>query len=377
MPAKKIKIKIRDITDKIAGNYFIKESDKFYKKTAVNKDDQLKEIKKIKNKTILTAALYGALGVIILYLPQYIFSDNFIDTEYTIPYINFSFEVSIFEILYGFLLVGIEIWLLMKGDLKAVSNIATVYGYQPDKENLETQELVYIGLGKDQRKFTEIGINPYQNFSRTSVLFLRALFLIKALLSNFIFRIIIKRVLGRLAIRAVIDLAGVPIYALWNAYASTIVVRKTDMRMKALSQMNKTGNRFLEKYKANDEFIELLYDTFEYIAIAKKSFHPTDLIYAKHFLNIFGIKIKDEHRLSENYFEKIKSLPEDIKSAIGQLLILGFLLDGKIGRFEVKIIKKLTDNNIITYNTDQIKKWTKDYTLGKGFDEMFDMKCST
>lgn len=374
MSAKKIKIKIRDFTDKIAGNYFIKESEKFYEKTDVNKDDQLKEIKKIKNKTILTAALYGALGVIILYLPQYILNDYFIDTEYTIPYINFSFKVSIFEMLYGFVLVGFEIWLLMKGDLKAVSNIASVYGYQPDKENIETQELVYIGMGKDQRKFIEIGINPYQNFSKTSVLFLRALFLIKALLSNFIFRILLKRVFGRLAIRAVIDLAGIPVYALWNAYASTIVVRKADMRMKALNQMNKTGNRFLEKYKTKDEFIGLLYDTFEYIAITKKSFYPTDLIYAKHFLNIFGIKIIDEHKLSENYFEKVKTLPEDIKSAIGQLLILGFLLDGKIGGFEVKIINKLINNNIIPYTIDQIKKWTKDYTIGKGFDEMFDIK---
>ena len=93
----------------------------FSEKISVKKNNQLKEVKKIKNKTILTAALYGAFGVIILYLPQYILPDYFINTEYTIPYINFRFEVSIFELLYGFVLVGIEIWLLMKGDLKAVS----------------------------------------------------------------------------------------------------------------------------------------------------------------------------------------------------------------------------------------------------------------
>ena len=368
----KINTNIRDITDKIAEKYFIKESERFSEKISVKKNNQLKEVKKIKNKTILTAALYGAFGVIILYLPQYILPDYFINTEYTIPYINFRFEVSIFELLYGFVLVGIEIWLLMKGDLKAVSKIASVYGYQPDKENIETQELVYIGLGKDQKKFTEVGINPYQNFSKTSVLFLRAFFLIKALLSNFVFRIVLKRVLGRLAIRAVIDLAGIPIYALWNAYASAIVVRKADMRMQALKQMNKTGKRFLNKYKDNDVFTGLLYDTFEYIAITKKSFYPTDLIYAKHFLNIFEIAIKDEHKLSENYFKKVKSLPEDIKLAVGQLLVLGFLLDGKIGGLEIRILNKLIQYDIIPYEINQIKKWTKNYTLGNGFDEMFE-----
>ena len=372
MSVKKININIKDITDNIAENYFIKKSKVYSDKVKIAKEDQLKEVKKIKNHTLLTAALYGALGVLFLYIPQYLVPQYFAGTQYTISYINFNFELSIFQMLYGFVLVGIEIWLLMKGDLKAVGKISTVYGFKPKEENIETLELVYIGLGKDQRKFTEVGINPYQNFSKTGILFLRALFLIKALLSNFIFRIILKRVLGRLAIRAVIDLAGIPVYALWNAFASSIIVRKADMRMQAINQMGKTGNYFLNKYKENKTFRDLLYDTFEYIAITKRSFHPTDLIYAKYFLNIFGIKIKNEHRLSENYFEKVKNLPEDIKLAIGQLLILGFLLDGKIGGFEIRILKKLQLNYIIPYSIEEIKKWTKDYTLGIGFDKMFE-----
>ena len=233
------------------------------------------------------------------------------------------------------------------------------------------EELVSIGLGKDQKRFTEVGINPYQNFSKTGVLFLRVLFIIKAMLSSFVFKIVIKKVLGRLAIRAVVDLAGIPIYAVWNAYASSIVIRKTDMRMKAMKQMNKTGKHFHDKYKDKKEFTELLYDTFEYIALTKKSFYPTDYIFAKHFFSIFNIKIKEEHKLSENYFKKIKLLPNDIKLAIGQILILGFLLDGKIGSFEISIIKELNSDNIIPYSLEHIKIWTKQYKLGNGFDEMF------
>jgi hypothetical protein len=206
---------------------------------------------------------------------------------------------------------------------------------------------------------------------KTGVLLIRSVFLIKAFLSNFVLKIIIKRVLGRLAVRAVVDLAGIPVYAVWNAYASSIVIRKTDMRMKAVLQMNKTGNHFLNLYKTNEQFKELLYDTFEYIAVTKKNFYPTDYIFAKHFLKLFDIKIKNEHKLSENYFEKIKSLPDDLKTGIGQILILGFLLDGKIGRFELSIIKKLNKEKIIPYNSEEIIKWTNNYKIGKGFDEMF------
>jgi hypothetical protein len=115
-----------------------------------------------------------------------------------------------------------------------------------------------------------------------------------------------------------------------------------------------------------------LYDTFEYIAITKKSFYPSDLIFAKHFLNIFEIQISNEHKLSQNYFEKVNSLPNDIKIAIGQILVLGFLLDGRIGKFEVGIINKLAKDKIIPYTLEEIKSWTKEYKTGKGFDKMFE-----
>ena len=65
-------------------------------------------------------------------------------------------------------------------------------------------------------------------------------------------------------------------------------------------------------------------------------------------------------------------MPEDLKLATGQLPVLGLLLDGKIGAFEVKIINKLIDNNIIPYSVKEIKNRTKKYKLGKGFEERFE-----
>ena len=75
-----------------------------------------------------------------------------------------------------------------------------------------------------------------------------------------------------MAIREVVDMAGIPIYAFWNAWASAQIIRKTDMRMKSSKMISQTAEYFSEKYKDNPQFKELLYDTFEYIALTKKSF---------------------------------------------------------------------------------------------------------
>lgn len=311
------------------------------------------------------------MGVLLLYLPQYLFPEIFNKTQYTIPFINFNFGISLTELIYGFILIIIEIYLLTINDLKAISKITAIFGYSVKNNKLNANEFVSIGLGKDKKTFSKIGINPYQNFSKISILLIRTIFIFKALLSNFVFKIFIKKILGRLGIRAIIDLAGIPIYAIWNAYASSIVLRKTIMRMQAQVEMERIGLYFLKKIENNDKLKELIYDTFSYIAISKKNFYPTDYVFVKHILKTLNIPIKKEHIISTNYIENLKKLNPDLKLAIGQILILGFLLDGKIGRFEISILKKLIKNDIIPYSINAIKEWTDDYKNGKGFDKMF------
>jgi len=251
MPVLKPDIKISDITDKTAEKFFIKKTTEYKLKYKEYTDDPKELIKKIKTKTLSFAALYGILGVLFLYIPQYIFPEQFASSEYTLPFVNYTIEFSIFGLFYGFFLIGVEIWYLMKGDLKSTGKIAALYGFNPETEDSETKELVNIALNKDRKKYTEVGINPYQNFSKTGLLFIRLMYLAKAFLSNFVFKIIIKRVIGRLAVREVVDMAVIPIYAFWNAYASAQIIRKTEMRIKASRMIYQTALQFRKNYENN------------------------------------------------------------------------------------------------------------------------------
>jgi len=365
---------IRDFTDKAALIYFLKKSKKKVNKQSLDANKKRNLVKRTTQKHLIYSALLGALGVLFLYLPINIYPEAFYYQEIELPFVNYKYKLSFIEILYGLILVGIEIFFLIKADIKVVSKISSIYGFSPssniNEPEAETIELVNIGLGKDRKKFTELGINPYQNFSRISLLMLRAMFIIKAFLSNFIFRIVIQKILGRIAIRSVTDFAGIPIYAFWNAYSASIIIRRADMRMHAQELMYKTGEHFYEKYKNNQNFKDLIYDTIEFVAITKKNFYPTDYLFAKHFLKLFDIPIKKEHVLSENYIEKIKNSDDNIKEAIGKIMILAFLIDGKLGTLEKRILKKLCNKKVIPFNISQIKKWTKEYVSGKGFEGM-------
>ena len=136
----------------------------------------------------------------------------------------------------------------MKGDLKYTSQIAAIYGFNSDNKETETKELVKIALNKDKKRYSEIGTEGFQNASKPGLFFIRIMFPAKVFLSNFVFKIIIKRVIGRLAIREIVDLAEIPVYAFWNAYAYSQIIRKTDMRMKASQMILKTAKHFKNRY---------------------------------------------------------------------------------------------------------------------------------
>lgn len=374
--SKKNKIRIKDIPESV-GSFTDSLAFSYLKRQSRNSDDHAdtpekrnSALKKIRRQTLFLSALYGALGVLILYIPQYIFPDIFRLSEYELPYVNYRLKFSVTELVYGFILVAIEIWLLTLLDLKAVGRVGKVFGFPPEKALSdfpdEGKELLYIGLGKEHKKFSEVGLNPYQRMSKLGVVLLLIVFRLKAFLSNFVFRMVLKRLLGRLAIRAVTDLAGIPIYAFWNAYASAIVIRKARMRMTADEMMRESGQVIYKKFGNNKEFKSLLYDSLEYIALTKKTYHITDYIFAKKMLKLFGVSIKQEHIISDNYLEKVKKASKETRKGIGKVLLIGFIIDGKIGSFEKRIIKKMQAEGIIRAPLDTIKIWTKNYAEGKG-----------
>jgi hypothetical protein len=365
--------KAKEFSDKIAYDYFVKKAKAFPKYSHLSPLEKMEQVRKIKRRVLFWSALYGALGVLLLYIPQYIFPEYFPLENYTIFFSLIKFRMSLNDLWYGIVLTAIEIWLLVLTDIRSVGRIAAVYGF-PHHEATDTKEeterLIDISLGSDSKLYAEVGINPLQNYSKTGVWVLMAVFRIKAMLSKFVFRYILKKVLGRLSIRSVLDMVGVPIYAFWNAYASAVVMRKANMRMYAHSLMIDAGNWFYERYSDNEQFKQLLYDNLEFIALTKKSFYPTDYLFAKHFLTLFNITIVAEHKLSEDYFEKLNKLPSFLKRDIAKFMIIGFLTDGKLGSLEILGIKQLNEAGIIPYSIEQIKVWTKNYVKGYGFDDL-------
>ncbi len=340
-------------------------------------DEEVKTIKKAVIYTLFWAAIFGMLGVLLLYLPLYYFPEYFYEYTLTSPFSEEVYKIPVVNIIYGFMLVYIEIYALMAINIRAVFKIAEVCGF-PDKDDPDydqhIESLMRVGLEKDDKSSTTYGLDPMQGASRWTLFLFLLISRLKATISNYVAKILLRRILGRYALRKVIDMVGLPVFAFWNAYASYVVIHETKVRIMAPNLIRQLCKDLFIRYQHTPEFTEYIYDTLQYIAMSKRKYHHNHFLLAKNILVTFNIPVKEVHPLHEKYFDKIKNAKPEIKDGVIQLLLLGFIIDGNLSPKESSTIQKLYKEGIIPYNVTMVKKWISSFIQGKGLDGLVNIK---
>jgi hypothetical protein len=343
-------------------------------------EKELRVLKEIKKRTFIKAGIAGALGVIVLYIPYHWFGETiFPIREIPIPqnpFYNGIVPIEIEFIVYSVVLVMIEIWYLTYINIQAVSGIAHVCGHpNPTDENYESnlEALIAVGLERKQKQLKGIGINPYEGLNKVGVVIFQFLLRLKATASNMIFRIIMKRALGRFALRLVLDMLGIPVYAFWNIWGSRKVINEARIRVMAPPLIKRCSELLWDEQKDNPEFAKHIYDSLQLISESKRSFHYNHFLLSITMLNKFDIEIREEPVYNDKFLSEIAGLSELTRCGVQKLFVFGIMIDGRISVRERKAIKYLINQGVLRYTEEQIQGWADDYFDGKGIEEFFAM----
>lgn len=336
-------------------------------------EEEIAAIQKREKIAIIISAIIGALGVILLYVPYYAFPEWFKSVPFNI--FNQTINIPVAFILYSVLLVAIEILLLTLLNIWCAHEIAVATGFlnyenkrHPEKHNL----LLDIGLEKKNKKVLSYGIDPLMGVNRKALLAWNLLFILKAALTNFLFRFFIQRVLGRYAIRAVQDFAGIPIFAFWNAYGTRTILREARVIIMGQNLIELLVNRIRHAGGIPEEKKSLISDTMQYIAISKRDFHQNHFLLTQNLFELFGIQARqgpwDEHK----YLKNLSDADLVIQNQCLFIILLGDILDGKISSRERSKLKQLRELGLITYSSDEMNRFTKDFLQGRGIQTLIE-----
>jgi hypothetical protein len=325
-------------------------------------------IRRTERLAISLSAVLGAVMVLILIYPTH-YIDVFQEVnQFHIPYIDQTIDIPVLSTVYGIFLIIVEIFLLTLLDIYSTFQIAQALGYvnennRKDKDIENT--IIHFSKMIQSQEIHELGLFPYLGLSKVYVTLMNIFFKLKATISNYVVRYIFGKLLGRYATRMVLDLAGAPIFAFWNAWATRSIIQQTRIMLVGRAYIDILRKTVINCRPLTMQEKELTYDLLQFIVTSKRDYHRNHYLLSEMIMNELQISKEKVHIISDNFLSKYKHAEHDLKNILEKILILGFLLDGHLSYREINRLNKLRDQGVIDVSPEEMKRLLKDFHYGR------------
>lgn len=326
-------------------------------------EHEIKTINRVRTKTLVMAAVIGTLGVLFLYLPQYFMPFLFPVSHFKL--FGSVYDIEIVATVYGIALIWPELWALNYINLKAVKEISLACVYPRPNSNdfdFHVNALTDAGLEKEDKGIQKFGLNPYLHIPKAMLWAILIVNRLKATLSNMVIKIVIKRILGRYAVRQVTDLAGIPIFAFWNAWASDQVI--TEAKFRIMAPMALSG--VLQKLQnLQTDFSQYIFSALQFSVAQKRKYNYAQFYWSNLLHQSYSFKDTGNYSF-EVFNHALKKEKPEVQKAISIIIVCSMVIDGKLSLRERKALKSLHNEGWLTYNIDEILNISKSFNTGKG-----------
>ena len=347
-------------------------------------EDDVSELRRFERGAIIRAGLAGALTGLAVAMGALVvdYVDALGDNQVTRFILNYP-----------------EIFLTIVATLVTIAEIAYLYvlGVRTICELSERTEKTRLATVQDQSWELDLtslaleipfstdpvfGINPMRETSPLKALMISLAYKAKISISTFIAKALVKRVLGRGVARSIIELATVPIFAVWNVLIFVWVLRKVRMVL--------IGPRLIRElallafpnsdYTPNDDFHGCMATALGVLIVQKGELHPNAARFLDYLMQSFELKEGDFSDKREVLHEQISHLnPQDQLRLFRSCLILA-VLDGNYKKREENLLANIALRLNLEWSTAEVKRysnslsksgWITDESLRKQMTGLF------
>jgi hypothetical protein len=329
---------------------------------------EIEYIRKRQRLVMAIAALLSVIGFLSYYLPVYRYPHLFPSIKLSIPLISAEIGLPWAELLWCVALTSIELYLLTLLNIFGAHEVAVAMGVITRATKTQRADtILQIGLEKKTREVNRYGIDPFQDLDKRLLFLFNAVLRLKGWFANKVIRFLIRLLLGRYAVRALLDFAGMPIYMAINAYSVHAVMREARVIIMGQTLIDLLIAR-LPRRELSAAEKELLYDTLQYIAVCKRDFHHNHYLLTKALLEFFHIPSEKYHRLPDDYADRLKKAPAAPVALCKLIILLGFMLDGRISWRERLRLRQMNRLDVLKESHPDLKRYARDFMNGAGVD---------
>lgn len=212
----------------------------------------------------------------------------------------------------------------------------------PNKETFIAQSIVRAALELPNPKKNEYGINPRKELVKIKSLFKNVVYKIKASASVLIFKLFIKKMLGKAIGRAYLSIVSIPVIGFWNALETWLIIKEIKIRILGPSAVTE----FVDIYNDFDQKLSDIAQLQVLRAVAScivstETMHPNlEFLYEKLELKC-TIETKnktiDDTKL---FLSELNCLSKEEQKLVIYILEFAAIIDGKIKFKERKLLEK-------------------------------------
>lgn len=236
----------------------------------------------------------------------------------------------------------LEIAYLYWDGLRSVRKLAAVAGLEL---RADVNEQVALALARAALELpnppeSTLGVDPHREASRAQLVFASIVYKLKISVTNFLFKALLQRALGRFATRFLLAFAAIPINAAWNALVCWAVLREARIRVMGPSAALEMLEMVLEKEATiSPQLAAAIHQAVGSAVVRTRELHPNHvavLSAARQRLGdpAPGLEIDD----TRAFLRALAALEDDERRIVLRVLAAAAILDGRLVRAERRLL---------------------------------------
>ena len=238
----------------------------------------------------------------------------------------------------------VEMLYLYWKHLDAVTQLARITGLQniglgrfPEEAIAEAMARAALELPDPLRAVD--GIDPHRESPKWLLVGGALFYKLKYSASNFLFKLLIRRIATRSAVRTFAPFVGVPLSAFWNSYTSFRVLREARMRAVGPSAVQELHRNFLSKYPdVSPAGIQAIFRAAAVAMVRKREAHPNLVVLFRSLEERYGKQTIAELDSTRHFLEGLGPLVRQEKDLALTVLQVAIILDGDISTREEEFL---------------------------------------
>ncbi|HVU02461.1 MAG TPA: hypothetical protein VHE30_11945 [Polyangiaceae bacterium] len=235
-----------------------------------------------------------------------------------------------------------EIAYLYWDALRAVRKMSAVAGLELGSgENADVAlALARAALELPNSPEATLGVDPRREASRFALGTASLVYKLKISVTNFLFRALVTRALGRMAARGYLAFTAIPINAAWNALVCWSVLREARIRVMGKSAaLEMLDAAFLDEPEPSRDLVNTIHQALGSAVVRTSDLHPNHAALIRAFRARFGMPAPDlPIDRPERFLEALPRLSRQERRVALRVLSAAAILDGKVVRAERELL---------------------------------------